>query len=112
MKYTPRTELGLPWAGYIEVRDAYEWDPATLYPSVGEGNVVGVEAPVWTETLATLGAVEYMAFPRLPAIAEVGWSPAGSRDWQGFRVRLAAQAPRWHLLGLNYYRSPQVPWPE
>ncbi|MFN2636482.1 MAG: beta-N-acetylhexosaminidase [Gemmatimonadaceae bacterium] len=110
MKYNDRTELGLKWAGLIEVRDAYEWDPATYLKGVSEDNIVGVEAPVWSETLQNISAVEYMAMPRLPALAEVGWTPQSGRDWESFRMRLAAQAPRWHYLGINYYRSPQVPW--
>lgn len=112
MKYTPETELGLNWAGYIPVKDAYDWDPATFTPGVTERDIVGVEAPLWSETLKNITAAQFMAFPRLPAIAEIGWTPASKKDWENFRLRLAAQAPRWHLLGVNYYRSPQVPWPD
>lgn len=112
MKYDARTELGLPWAGYVEVRDAYGWDPASLLPEVEEADVLGIEAPLWTETVRNLTAAFYLVFPRLPAIAEVGWTPAAEREWEGFRVRLAAHAPRWRLLGINYHRSPQVDWDE
>jgi hexosaminidase len=52
-----------------------------------------------------------MAFPRLPGIAELGWSPAHGRSWDEYKARLAAQGPRWNAMGLHYYRSPQVPWP-
>jgi hexosaminidase len=110
MQYTPASELGLHWAAYIEVRDAYDWDPATYLQGVPENQIVGVEAPIWSETLRNIAAVEYLAMPRLPAIAEVGWTRQGSRDWEGFRGRLASHAPRWRLLGVNYYPSPQVPW--
>ena len=47
-------------------------------------------------------------FPRLCAVAEVAWSPQHVRDWDGFRARLAAQAPRWDAAGVAYHRSPQV----
>lgn len=110
MRYTRRTELGLNWAGFVEVRDAYEWDPAAYLPGVTEAHVIGVEAPLWTETTKNLTAAMYMAFPRLPAIAEIGWSPAAARDWESFRLRLAAQAGRWEMMGINYHRSPQIPW--
>ena len=109
-KYDPTTELGLRWAGYVDVRDTYDWDPATYLHGVGEDRVAGVEAPIWTETLRNITAVEYLAVPRLPAIAEVGWSAQSSRVWEDFRERLAAQAPRWRTLGVNYYRSSQIPW--
>lgn len=110
MKYTPETELGLAWAGHVEVRDAYEWDPATHVPGVAERDIAGIEAPIWSETLRNITAVQYLAMPRLPAIAEVAWSAQGMREWEGFRYRLAAHASRWNLLGINWYRSPQVPW--
>jgi len=110
MKYDPTTEPGLRWAGYVEVRDSYDWDPGTWLRGVGENRVAGVEAPIWTETLRNISVVEYLAMPRLPAIAEVGWSAQGSRVWDDFRERLAAQAPRWRTLGVNYYRSAQIPW--
>ncbi|AEV85862.1 beta-N-acetylhexosaminidase [Actinoplanes sp. SE50] len=110
MKYTPQTPLGQDWAGLIEVRDAYGWDPGAYLTGVPAAAVRGVEAPLWTETLRTSNDLEYMAFPRLPAIAELGWSPAATHDWDVFRLRLAAQAPRWRAAGLNFYPSPQVPW--
>ena len=110
MKYTSATELGQSWAALIEVSDAYDWDPAHYNPGVGEKDVLGIEAPVWSETPRNISAVEFLAMPRLPALAEVGWTPQASRDWQNFRVRLAAHAPRWRYLGVNYYPSPQIPW--
>jgi hexosaminidase len=111
MKYDLSTRLGMHWAGYVEVRDAYDWDPAALLTGVGEAQVLGVEAPLWSETIENLPDVEYMAFPRLAGVAEIGWSPAKSRSWAGYRQRLAAHGPRWTALGVNFYRSPQVPWP-
>jgi hexosaminidase len=110
MKYDESTELGLDWAGLIEVRDAYDWDPATYIDGIGESNIVGVEAPIWTETLRNITALQYMAMPRLPALAEVAWTPQRARDWDDFRTRLASHAPRWNILGVNYHRSPQIPW--
>jgi hexosaminidase len=110
MQYDPNTPLGLFWAGRIEVKDSYDWDPATLMEGVGENSVLGVEAPLWTETLATMREVETMAFPRMAALAEIGWSPQSRRNWEDFRVRLGAQAPRWAAMGINFYRSPQIPW--
>ncbi len=110
MKYTPNTELGLRWAGLVELRTAYDWDPVTFFAGVTERDVLGVEAPLWTETVRNITAAEYLIVPRLPALAEVAWTQAGARDWEGFRTRIAAHAPRWRLLGINYYPSPQVEW--
>jgi len=110
MKYTPETPLGLHWAGYIEVKDAYDWDPATLVEGIGESDILGVEAPLWTETIQTVADMEWMAFPRLIGIAEIGWSPAVGRDWEEYHLRLGRHSPRLAAMGVNFYRSPQVPW--
>lgn len=110
MKYDATTPIGRSWAGIIDVRRAFEWDPATAVAGVPASAILGVEAPLWTETTATFRDVEFMAFPRLAAIAELAWSPAGGRDWGGFRERLGAQAPRWTALGVNFFRDPGVPW--
>ncbi|CAN5655940.1 family 20 glycosylhydrolase [soil metagenome] len=111
MKYDPSTTLGLRWAGYVDVRTSYDWDPATLVAGIGESSIVGIEAPLWSETVVTIADYEYMAFPRLAAVAEVAWSQHARRDWTGFSLRLAAHGPRWQALGVNYYRSRQIPWP-
>lgn len=110
MKYTPDTQLGLDWAGTIDVQKAYAWDPGSLFPGLTDANILGVEAPLWSETLLTLQDVEYMAFPRLPGYAEIGWSPQAARDWREYRLRLAAQGPRLRAMGVNFYASPEVAW--
>lgn len=109
MKYDASTILGLRWAGLIDVRDTYDWNPAEQIPGVAERSVLGVEAPLWAETLVKPEDWEFMAFPRLLAIAEVGWSTP-ERDFEDFRQRLAAHGPRLAALGVNFFRSSQVPW--
>jgi hexosaminidase len=103
MKYDETTPLGLEWAGRIGVRDAYEWDPIDMLGDVPDGAVLGVEAPLWTETITTLAEIEYMTFPRLTGIAEVGWSPAHGRDWDDYRERLEAHVRRWDALGISHH---------
>jgi hexosaminidase len=110
MKYDDSTLLGLNWAGNVSLQKAYDWDPESLVTGARAGAVVGVEAPVWSETLANMRDVEYMAFPRLAAIAEVGWTPQAERSWDNFKERLARQAPRWTALGINFYRAPEIAW--
>jgi hexosaminidase len=110
MQYTPDSPLGLHWAGYVEVQDAYSWDPATLVDGVGEKDILGVEGALWSETIDSSPDIEFLAFPRLPGLAEIGWSPRDGRSWEEYRQRLAAHGPRWDAMGINYYRSPQVPW--
>ncbi len=93
-KYDDSTELGLSWAGNVEVRDAYEWDP---------GEALGVEAALWTETVADYDALTYMTLPRLPAVAEVAWSR--TRDFGDFARRLEGHYARWEAEGLSFHRT-------
>jgi hexosaminidase len=111
MKYTDQTKLGQTWAGLDDVDTAYGWDPGTYLPGVAASSVLGVEAPLWTETIVTSADIDYMAFPRLPAIAELGWSPWRTHDQRAFKIRLGALGPRWRIMGINYYHSAQVSWP-
>jgi hexosaminidase len=109
-RYAWRGGLGRRWAGPISAESAYAWDPASTLAGVGEQAVLGVEAPLWTECVTTVDDVEYLMFPRLAAIAEIGWSPQSTHDWSAFRHRLGAQGPRWEALGVNFARTPGVPW--
>ncbi len=111
MKYQDSTTLGQDWAGYINVQTAYSWDPATLVPGITEKDILGVEAPLWSETLNTMDDLEYMAFPRILGIAEMGWTPQARRDWNEYRIRLATHGPRLEALGVHFYASPEIPWP-
>ncbi len=110
MKYDSSSVLGLKWAGLIDLRTAYDWNPAAIIPGVGEQSVLGVEAPLWAETLLTLNDYEFQAFPRLIAIAELGWSPQARHDWEDFRRRIGAQGARLAAMGVNFARVPGVNW--
>ncbi len=112
MQYDSTTTLGLHWAGYVEVDSAYLWDPATLVPGIGREQILGVESPLWTETISNMKDLEYMVFPRLAGHAEIGWSERARRDWNDYRVRLGNFAPRFDAMGINFYHSPKVPWKE
>jgi hexosaminidase len=110
MKYSEDAPIGFTWAGYVDVEKAYGWDPGNLIDGLPPEAVLGVEAPLWTETVERFDQVEYMAFPRVPAIAELGWSPGDTHDWPDFRRRLAAHGARLAAQGVNFYRSAQIPW--
>jgi hexosaminidase len=110
MKYDSTTKLGLNWAAYIEVDSSYMWDPANYVDGIGRDQILGVEAPLWSETLVTMDDIEYMLFPRMPGVAEIGWTKPEDRKWEDYKTRLANQAPRWETMGINFYRSPKVQW--
>jgi hexosaminidase len=110
MMYNPDSPLGLHWAAYIEVKDSYDWDPANYINGVEENHITGIEAPLWTETILNIADIEYMAFPRVISAAEIGWSPQAKRNWDDYKHRLAEHGLRLDLMGVNYYKSPQIPW--
>ena len=110
MKYTEDTPYGLIWAGYTSAEKAYDWDPLTEVKGLDKSAILGVEAPLWSETLVKMADVEYMAFPRLIGIAEIGWSSPEGRSWDEYKQRLAVHGKRLRAKGVNFYRDPGVPW--
>jgi len=110
MKYDASTPLGLAWAGTVNVKEAYDWDPSSQLGKIPEDDILGVEAPLWSETIVTIHDIEFLAFPRLIGAAEIGWSPKTHRDWDDYRVRLAKHGEWLSTMGVNFYRSPLVPW--
>ncbi len=100
--------FGQTWAGPVGVEDAYDWDP--VISGVEEADVAGVEAALWTELINSNTKLDFMVWPRLVAIAEVGWTAEEGRDWEDFRGRLGAHGERLSALGVGYYASPEVEW--
>jgi len=110
MKYDSSTVIGLTWAGISDLRTAYQWEPTVVFEDIPEAAIAGVEAPLWSETMGTLDDVEYLAFPRLAGVAELGWSPAATRDWDDYRRRVGAHGARWTALGVNFQHSALIDW--
>jgi len=75
---------------------SYEPIPAEIDPAKQQ-HVLGVQGQLWTEYISTQEYLDYMAFPRLCAVAEVAWTPAAVKDYAGFVARLKAA----HLARLD-----------
>ncbi len=110
--------LGMNWAcpRGCDVSAAYNWNPGGFVSGVTDRNVIGVEGAMWGETVANLADADYMVFPRLPALAEIAWSPSAHRTaaspaYHDFLRRLGGQGARLQAAGVNFYPSAQVPWP-
>jgi len=110
MKYTADFPLGQDWAGLVEVRDAYDWEPEEAVPGLPASAIEGVEAAVWTERIPTLDDLFTMLLPRLTAVAEVAWTEPARKDWEDYRRRVAAEAAVWRESGVAFHPSPQVAW--
>ena len=109
MKYDESTPLGLNWAGYVSVKDSYDWEPGSFMEGLEESDILGIEAPLWTETVETMQDIEYMTFPRLLGVAELAWSPMG-QSWEEYKSRLAAHGERMKAMGINFFKSLDVDW--
>jgi hexosaminidase len=110
MQYDSLSRIGLHWAAYIELDSAYLWDPATYVKGLAKEDILGVEAPLWSETVTNREDINYLAFPRLAALAEVAWTKKEQRSWEGFASRIPIQGNRWTIQGVDFYKSPKVTW--
>ncbi|WP_137844163.1 beta-N-acetylhexosaminidase [Microbacterium sp. 2FI] len=115
MKHSADSPLGLVWAnGPTSVARAYSWEPSDVIAGIDDTDILGVEAPLWTETIRALDDIDEMTFPRIAAAAEAGWSPATGasdlRTWASFRERVGAQGPLWASLGIRFHASDEIPW--
>lgn len=108
MMYDADSPIGTFWAGFTDVEDAYGWDP--VLDGLTEGQILGIESCLWTETVATRDDIDYLTFPRLLGHAEIAWSPAPASSWDAYRVRLAHHGARLDAMGIAFYRSPLVDW--
>ncbi|XMO86770.1 beta-N-acetylhexosaminidase [Algibacter sp. AS12] len=110
MKYDSISRIGLNWVGYTEVDKAYNWDLETYESGISKDDIIGIEAPLWTETVETMDDIEYLAFPRIIGIAEIGWTPTALRNWEEYKVRLGNHKDRLDALKIDFYPSKIVPW--
>ena len=108
MKYDKDSEYGLDWAGHISVQKGYNWDPGSLIPDLPEESILGLEAPLWSETISNSKELEYLAFPRLAGYAELGWTRKEHIDWEGYLPRLKAQLVRWEKQDIHYYKAQEL----
>jgi hexosaminidase len=95
--------------GFLPLEKVYTWEPIPpdLEPDFRK-HILGVQGQVWSEYLPTPKAVEYMAFPRLIALAEVAWTPGGQRDLSDFLARMRDHAERLRVLDVNFRPITQV----
>ncbi len=89
--------------GYVPLDTVYGFEPvpADLEPQFAS-HVLGTQGQLWTEYLATPKQVEYMAFPRACALAEVAWTPAASKNFADFLGRLDVHARRLTILDVSF----------
>ena len=83
------------------LRHVYSYEPVA--PGMDESLVLGLQANLWCEWVPTCEHAEYMLWPRAFAVAETGWSPAGSKDPDAFRKRALAMQDVLRAMGYNTF---------
>lgn len=95
----------LAMGGPTTLRTMYEYNPVPeVLTSEERRYIIGVEGCVWTEYMPTPARVEYMAWPRMCAIAEAGWTRA-DKDWNRFTRSLELHLGRLDRLGVAYCKA-------
>jgi hexosaminidase len=89
--------------GFLPLRKVYSFEPipAKLAPEQHK-HILGAQGNLWTEYIPSLKQVEYMAFPRGAALAEVAWSPAAAKSWDSFVQRMPAHEKRLAAAGIGH----------
>ena len=109
MKQSP-AERGHSWAGIVPLSKTYSLEPDEILMGspADSALIVGVQAGLWTELLAwPPRLMEYQYFPRLCALAEVGWSSRADRDFENFENRLYnAHFQRLYRMGIAFRVAP------
>jgi hexosaminidase len=87
----------------LSLEDVYKFDPTpgSIAPEQRK-HILGLQANLWAEFMRSPERVEYQAYPRVAALAEVAWSDPSNIDWAGFQQRMPAQLKRYDLLGIRY----------
>ena len=87
----------------LTLRKAYSFDPYDQLNEEERKVILGVQGNLWTEYVATFDHAQYMALPRMAAIAEVGWS-YGNKDYDDFARRMHLLRKLYDKCGFNYAR--------
>lgn len=109
-KYDAAFPLGLDWAAVINLETAYDWEPTSIVADLPAEAILGVEAPLWSETLTSLADIDQLLFPRAAAIAEVAWSQADDREWTSFCERVVRLGTVWDAAGWGGHRPAEIAW--
>ncbi|MBS0000238.1 MAG: beta-N-acetylhexosaminidase [Cyclobacteriaceae bacterium] len=92
--------------GFLPLAKVYGYNPVPASLNEEEtSHILGVQANVWTEYMATPEQVEYMVFPRIAALSEIAWTSPERKSWPGFRQRIKKLAMLYKSEGINYSRT-------
>jgi len=88
--------------GNLPLEKVYSWKPLDQYPEELRPGILGAQAQLWTEYIPDSAHLDYMAYPRACALAQVLWTEDGREGAEAFAARLDAHQPRLDRLGVAY----------
>ena len=88
--------------GYVPIEKVYSLNPTFDLNEEQKKHIIGAQANLWTEYIATTEHVEYMVLPRMAALAEVQWTQPEKKDFKDFTRRLAHLLAFYQRDRLNY----------
>jgi hexosaminidase len=92
--------------GYLPLEKVYSYNPMPDELTADEQkHILGVQGNLWSEYLSTPEQMEYMAYPRMFAISEIGWAPERLKDFEDFLARLNILKKRYDAIGINYFKG-------
>jgi hexosaminidase len=101
-----QSDLPDEWPGQppmTTLRQAYDTAVAPNGATAAEAkHIIGVQGSLWTEFMSSFARDQHALYPRIAALAELGWSSASAHDWNGFLQRLPAEFARYRALGIGY----------
>jgi hexosaminidase len=100
------TDQPLAIGGYLPLERVYSYNPMPSELTEDEQKyILGLQGNLWTEYIPTPEQMEYMAYPRMFAIAETGWTPDRLKDFEEFLSRLEILKKRYDEIGINYFKG-------
>jgi hexosaminidase len=92
--------------GYLPLEKVYLYNPVPEELTPEEQKyILGVQGNLWSEYLKTPDYMEYMAYPRMFAVAETGWTPNRLKDFEDFLTRIEVLKKRYDAIGINYFKG-------
>ncbi len=91
------------FSGYRPLEQVYSFEPTDGVPDEYVRHLLGLQANLWSEFVPTGEYMEYLLYPRAFAIAEIGWSPSGSKDYPRFRENAARLADNLRSKGYDAF---------
>ena len=89
--------------GYLPIEKCYSYEPFTADMTDEEkAHVLGVQANLWTEYIATADHLHYMLLPRLAALAEVQWCQPQTKNWERFLESADDFCGVYEVMGYRY----------